>query len=81
MLKVDKFRLDESRPDGYICHNKYANKMTGFWYFLRDVFEGLFTIVPTLGLFLNKLLIAIGFFAFFGWMWYSGKNKNVEKFD
>ncbi|MFM7216516.1 MAG: hypothetical protein ACKO1U_00705 [Bacteroidota bacterium] len=56
-------------------------KMTGFWYFLRDMFEGLFKIVPPVGLFFNKLLIAIGFIAFFGWMWYSSKNKSVEKFD
>ncbi|MFM8432922.1 MAG: hypothetical protein ACKOA1_09010 [Bacteroidota bacterium] len=55
--------------------------MTGFWYFLRDVFEGLFTVVPFIGLFLNKILIAIGFFAFFGWLWYSSKNQSVEKFD
>lgn len=55
--------------------------MTGFWYFLRDVFEGLFTIVPTLGLFFNKLLIAIGFISFFAWMSYMSKHKSVEKFD
>jgi hypothetical protein len=51
------------------------------WYFLRDVFEGIFKIVPFLGLFFNKLLIAIGFCAFFGWMWYMNKNKSVEKID
>jgi hypothetical protein len=55
--------------------------MTGFWYCLRDAFEALFTIVPTLGLFINKLLIAIGFVAFFAWMNYMSKHKSVEKFD
>lgn len=51
------------------------------WYFLRDVFEGLFKIVPFMGLFFNKLLIAIGFGAFFAWMWYMNKHKSVEKID
>lgn len=55
--------------------------MTGFWFFLRDVFEGVFKIVPPLGLFFNKLLIAIGFIAFFGWMRYMSKNKSVEHID
>ncbi len=55
--------------------------MTGFWHFLGDVFEGIFTIVPPLGTFFNKLLIGIGFFAFFAWMRYMSKNKSVEKID
>ena len=55
--------------------------MTGFWFFLRDAFQALFSIVPTLGLFVNKMLIAIGFIAFFAWMNYMTKNKSVEKFD
>lgn len=55
--------------------------MDSFWYFLRDLFEGFFKIVPPLGTFFNKLLIFIGFVAFFLWMRYMSKNKSVEKFD
>lgn len=76
MLKVAKFRLPVNDLDSYICE-----KLTAMWYFLRDVFEGIFKVVPFFGLFFNKLLILIGFIAFFGWMWYMTKNQSVEKID
>ncbi len=55
--------------------------MTGFWYFIGDIFEAIFTIVPFFGLWLNKALIVVGFVAFFGWLWYMNKHKEVTKWD
>lgn len=55
--------------------------MDGFWYFIGDVFQGIFKLVPFLGLFLNKLLIVVGFIAFFSWLRYMSQNKEVTKWD
>lgn len=55
--------------------------MDGFWFFLRDFFEGIFKLVPFFGLWFNKFLIVIGFIAFFAWLWYMSKQKETETFD
>jgi hypothetical protein len=55
--------------------------MDAIWYLIGDFFRLTFTVVPFFGLWFNKLLIAIGFIAFLGWLWYMNKHKTVEKFD
>ena len=55
--------------------------MSGFWYFLGDLFEAIFKVVPFFGLWINKLLIVVGFIAFVGWLRYMSKNKEVTKWD
>mgnify|MGYP006908205215 CR=1 FL=1 len=55
--------------------------MDGFWYFLQSFFEAIFKVVPFFGLWFNKFLIVIGFIAFFLWLNYMSKQKEVEKFD
>lgn len=55
--------------------------MTGFWYFLGDMFESIFKVVPFFGLWFNKLLIVLGFIAYFFWLRYMSKQNEVEKFD
>jgi hypothetical protein len=55
--------------------------MDAIWYFIGDVFNGIFQIVPFFGLWFNKALIVIGFIAFILWVRYMTKHKTVEKFD
>lgn len=55
--------------------------MTGFWNFLGEFFTAIFKLVPFFGLWFNKLLIVIGFIAFFSWLNYMRKNKEVEDFN
>ena len=55
--------------------------MTAFWNFLGDLFTGFFRFVPFFGLWMNKLLIVIGFIAFVLWLRYMAKNKEVTKWD
>ena len=56
--------------------------MTGFWYFLGDIFQAIFDhIVPFLSGWINKALIVVGFIAFFSWLWYMNKHKEVTKWD
>ncbi|MBK7853113.1 MAG: hypothetical protein IPJ66_18850 [Bacteroidetes bacterium] len=55
--------------------------MDGFWYFLGDFFNGIFKMVPFMGLWFNKFLIVIGFIAFFAWLNYMRQHQEVEKFD
>ena len=55
--------------------------MDGFWNFLAKFFEAIFSVMPAMGPIFNKLLIVIGFIAFFGWVWYMSKQNEVEKFD
>ena len=45
----------------------------------RKFFTGVFTFVPPIGTFFNKFLIAIGFIAFFTWMWYQNKYKSAPE--
>lgn len=56
-------------------------QMTGFWLFLGDLFQAIFKVVPFFGLWMNKLLIVIGFIAFFGWLRYMIQHKEVTKWD
>ena len=55
--------------------------MTGFWNFLGAFFQGIFKLVPFFGLFLNKVLIVVGFIAFFYWLSQMAKDKEVTKWD
>lgn len=53
--------------------------MSGFWYFLGDLFQSIFKVVPFFGLWFNKLLIVIGFIAFFSWLAYMRRHPDAEK--
>lgn len=55
--------------------------MTAFWYLIADIFQAIFKIMPWIGLWFNKLLIVIGFIAFFSWIAYMSKQKEVTKWD
>ncbi len=55
--------------------------MDAFWYFLESFFKGIFKFVPFFGLWFNKMLIVIGFVAFFLWLSYMSKQKKEQKFD
>jgi hypothetical protein len=54
---------------------------SAFWNFIGDVFQAVFSLMPAMGLWFNKLLIVIAFIAFFIWLNYMSKQKEVEKFD
>ena len=58
-----------------------SNLMDGVWKFLAAFFEAIFSVMPWIGLWFNKLLIVIGFVAFFGWVWYMSRQNEIEKFD
>jgi hypothetical protein len=55
--------------------------MDSVWYFIADFFQGIFKIMNWMSPWFNKLLIVIGFIAFFIWVSYMTKQKEVEKFD
>ena len=55
--------------------------LAGFWLFIAAIFQAVFHVMPWIGLWFNKLLIAIGFIAFFSWVAYMSKQKEVEKWD
>lgn len=55
--------------------------MDGFWYFIAGVFEAIFSLMDFMSPWFNKLLIAIGFIAFFLWLRYMSKQKEIENFD
>jgi len=55
--------------------------MDAFWNFLAKIFEAIFSVMSVIGSGFNKLLILIGFIAFFGWVWYMTQQKETEKFD
>ena len=52
-----------------------------FWNAIGDFFQFIFGIMNAVSPWWNKLLIVIGFGAFFIWLWYMNKHKDVEKFD
>ena len=54
---------------------------TAFWNFLAYLFKAIFNFMPFIGLWFNKLLITVAFIAFFIWLWYMSRQKEVEKFD
>jgi hypothetical protein len=54
---------------------------SAFWNFIGKMFEAIFSILPAMGLWFNKLLIVVAFIAFIIWLNYMSKQKEVEKFD
>jgi hypothetical protein len=52
-----------------------------FWNLIADFFQAIFSIMPAMGRGFNILLIIIGFLAFFIWLWYMSRQREVEKFD
>jgi hypothetical protein len=55
--------------------------MDFFWYLIGDIFRFIFTTVPFFGMFINKLLIVVGFVAICYWLNYMKNHKTVEKWD
>jgi len=55
--------------------------MDGFWNFLAKCFQLIFSVMNWMSPWFNKLLIVIGFIAFFIWVSYMSKQKEIEKFD
>jgi hypothetical protein len=55
--------------------------MDAVWHFIGSFFEGIFEAVPFIGLWFNKLLIAIGSVAFVIWLVYMSKQEEEQKFD
>jgi hypothetical protein len=55
--------------------------MDGFWHFIATCFQAIFSLMNHMSPWFNKLLIAIGFIAFFIWLRYMSKQKEIEKFD
>jgi hypothetical protein len=55
--------------------------MNSFWNFIAKFFEAIFGVMDMVSPWFNKLLITIGFIAFFIWIWYMSKQNEVEKFD
>jgi hypothetical protein len=54
---------------------------SSIWNAIGNFFQFLFSIMDAVSPFWNKLLIVIGFVAFFIWLNYMNKHKDVEKFD
>lgn len=55
--------------------------MDAFWNFIAKVFEAIFSVMPWIGLWFNKLLIAIGFVSFILWVGYMSRQQEIEKLD
>jgi len=54
---------------------------SGFWNFIGGIFQAIFKFMAAIGWGFNLLLIVIGFVAFFGWLAYMSKQKEVTKWD
>ncbi len=54
---------------------------TSFWNAIGNFFQFIFEIMNAVSPWWNKLLIVIGFVAFFIWLNYMNKHKDMEKFD
>jgi len=54
---------------------------TSIWNAIAAFFQFIFGIMNAVSPFWNKMLIVIGFVAFFIWLSYMAKHKDVEKFD
>jgi len=65
----------------YLPLNKQDKDMDAIWHFIASFFEGIFKAVPFIGLWFNKMMIVIGFIAFFLWLSYMSKQKEEQKFD
>ena len=55
--------------------------MDAFWHFIAHCFQIIFKVMNWMSPWFNKLLIVIGFIAFFIWVNYMSKQKEIEKFD
>lgn len=53
--------------------------ITKLIYGIGDAFEAFFTILPTLGPFVNFLIISTGVIATVGWIWYMFKSDSSGK--
>ena len=53
--------------------------MDAVWHFIADCYQAVFNIMPTLGLWFNKLLIVVGFVAFFYWVKQMAGHKEIEQ--
>ena len=55
--------------------------LEAFWKFLASIFQAIFKVMAGIGWGFNLLLIIIGFIAFFAWIWYMTRQKEVTKWD
>ena len=55
--------------------------MNSVFQFIADFFQAIFKGMAAIGWGFNMILIIIGFIAFFGWIYYMSKQKEVEKWD
>jgi hypothetical protein len=53
--------------------------ITNFFYWIADMFEYLFKVLPYFGRFVNILWVIIGFVGTFYWLNYMAKNKTSKK--
>jgi hypothetical protein len=54
---------------------------SAFWNFIAKMFQAIFSLLPSMGLWFNKLLMIVALIAFIIWLNYMSKQKEVEKFD
>ena len=54
---------------------------SAFWNFIASMFNAVFSIMPAMGLWFNKLIMVVGAIALVIWLNYMSKQKEVEKFD
>jgi hypothetical protein len=80
--QADFQRITRLFRTGYIyLPAKIYIGMDIIWYFIGDLFRLIFSVVPFFGLWINKLLIVVGFVAIVYWMNYMKNHKTVEKWD
>jgi hypothetical protein len=53
--------------------------MTKFIYALGDMFESVFSILPSFGPVVNTALFMVGFVGIVGWIWYMTKTAGESK--
>ena len=54
---------------------------SAFWGFIAKMFNAVFSIMPSMGLWFNKLIMIVGVIALVIWLNEMRKHKEVEKFD
>jgi len=54
---------------------------SAFWGFIAKMFQAIFSLLPSMGLWFNKLIMVVGAIALIIWLNYMSKQKEVEKFD
>jgi hypothetical protein len=81
------FKCIENNISGFGCYfyfcapNNQLTMWSDIWNFIGKMFQAVFSLLPSMGLWFNKLLIVVAFIAFFLWLNYMSKQKEVEKFD